>query len=128
MYIRALGNTVQLCRWQVNYFMENPDQTTTPMAEYVPTEEEADALVKMHSGTKTRLETAADEWIDGIIVDSLDQGHEIAAMGEQGYKRWMIQQKMQTPESMQQLLHDAQAALVEIYEAVMAMQEENKNI
>ena len=58
MHIRTLGNTVQLCRWQVDYTMQNGDEATTPMTKYVPTEEEADALVKMYSGTKQKLDTA----------------------------------------------------------------------
>lgn len=123
MHIRTLGNTVQLCRWQVDYTMQNGDEATTPMTKYVPTEEEADALVKMYSGTKQKLDTAANEWIDGITVDSLAHGREIAAMGEQGYKRWLAEREAKKPEALlreneqlKQQVTDAQLALAELYE------------
>lgn len=63
MHIRTLGHTVQLCRWQVSYKMDDMDIT-----EYTPTEEEADALVQQYDGTKTPLDTAGFEWVDGITV------------------------------------------------------------
>lgn len=63
MHIRMLGHTVQLCRWQVSYKMDDMDIT-----EYTPTEEEADALVQQYDGTKTPLDTAGFEWVDGITV------------------------------------------------------------
>lgn len=63
MHIRMLGHTVQLCRWQVSYKMDDAD-----MVEYVPTEEEADELVEQFGGVKTPLDTAGFEWVDGITV------------------------------------------------------------
>ena len=63
MHIRLQGHTVQLCRWQVFYKLEDMDIT-----EYTPTEEEADALVQRYGGIKTPLDTAGFEWVDGITV------------------------------------------------------------
>lgn len=113
MHIRTLGNTVQLCRWQVDYTMNNPDETTTSMTEYVPTEEEADALIKMYGGTKLMIDTTADEWIDGITVKSLDQAREIAAKGETAYN-----QSLATKDYASQIA-DLQFALAELYEKMI---------
>lgn len=63
MKIRMKGYVCQLCRWQVTYQSLGHEVT-----EYVPTEAEADALVQLYGGTKTALDTAADEWADGITV------------------------------------------------------------
>ncbi len=113
MHIRTLGNTVQLCRWQVDYTMNNPDETTTPMTEYVPTEEEADALINMYGGTKLMIDTVGDEWIDGITVVSLDQAREIAAKGEVAYKQSLAKKDYAGQ------LEDLQLALAELYEKMV---------
>lgn len=62
MEIRMKGYVCQLCRWQVTYQSLGHEVT-----EYVPTEAEADALVQLYGGTKTALDTAADEWVDGLV-------------------------------------------------------------
>lgn len=125
MHIRTLGNTVQLCRWQVQY-TTTVGESSEPVTDYVPTDEEADLLVSMYNGTKTRLETASDEWIDGIEVESLDKAREIAAMGEQGYKAWQAKQTMQSPEMLAQQLHAAQLALVDLHKQILEAKTANE--
>ena len=55
--------------------------------------------------------------------DSLAHGREIAAMGEQGYKRWLAEREAKNPEALlreneqlKQQVTDAQLALAELYE------------
>ncbi len=125
MYIRTLGNTVQLCRWQVDYTMANPDETTTSVTEYVPTEEEANELVLTNGGTKLALITSSDEWIDGIEVESYDEAVSIAQMGKTAYEKKLKQKESMKSENLlkeneylkQQIL-DTQLALTELYESI----------
>lgn len=81
---RMCGTTIQLCRWQVTYKMDDLD-----MVKYVPTEEEADAMAERYSGTKAPLDTSADEWADGIDVGETSQPMEAArtliAQGKSAY-------------------------------------------
>lgn len=101
MYIRMLGNTVQLCRWKVEYKNQFIKEESIFMIEYVPTEEEADAILQMNSGgTKTRLETVNDEWADGLEFETLDKAREIVALGEEGYKKWLVEQESKKPENL----------------------------
>lgn len=93
MHIRMLGHTVQLCRWQVSYKMDDID-----MVEYVPTEEEADEFVEQFGGVKTPLDTAGFEWVDGITADSLDSARSIAESGEQKYKFELERKEKCSPE------------------------------
>ena len=85
MEIRMKGYVCQLCRWQVTY--QSLGQEVT---EYVPTEAEADALVQLYGGTKTALDTAADEWADGITVPETSirpktDAEAIIAQGKEAY-------------------------------------------
>ena len=85
MEIRMQGYVVQLCRWQVTYQSLGQEAT-----ECVPTEAEADALVQLYGGTKNALDTATDEWVDGITVPETSirpktDAEAIIAQGKEAY-------------------------------------------
>lgn len=104
MHIRTLGHTVQLCRWQVSYKMDDAD-----MVEYVPTEEEADELVEQFGGVKTPLDTVGFEWVDGITVPESStmpktDAEAIIARGKSAYLNSMTIPSVQT--SMAAMMRD----------------------
>lgn len=125
MQIRVVGRKIELCRYGVTYTMQEK-----PQEFFVPTKEEADLLAEQYDGTIEILDTAADEWMDGIEIPEtnrpMEKALEIAAMGEEGYKKWLEQQAAQSPENLaaenaqlKQQLTDTQLALVEVYEMML---------
>lgn len=99
MHIRMLGHTVQLCRWQVSYKIDDMD-----MVEYVPTEEEADDIAQRYNGVKSALTLFDDEWMDGLEVadvpDTYAEAMRIYSLGEQVYKQQIEDNKKRNAEQL----------------------------
>ena len=66
---------------------ENPVQKVT---EYVPTQEEVNAIAERTGGTVTALDTSEYEWLDGIEVadvpDTMAEAVKIYEMGQAAYQ------------------------------------------
>lgn len=125
MQIRVQGNKIELCRYGVKYMVQEQEYTF-----FTPIREEADHLAEQYDGVVEILDTMADEWIDGLELPKtnmpMEAANEIAAMGEEGYKKWLEQQAAQSPEKLaeeneklKQQLTDTQLALVEVYEMIL---------
>lgn len=87
-------------------------------------------IIDLYGGTYETLDTKGWEWLDGIQIPEtnrpMEKALEIAAMGEEGYKKWLEQQVAQSPENLaaenaqlKQQLTDTQLALVEVYEMML---------
>lgn len=129
MFIRTQGNVVELCRWKIEYQINEQN-----FIMYVPTEEEADYYVKQYQATKTKLDTTNDEWVDGITVPETStqpktDAEKLIALGKEGYEQYLKDQEKQKPEnlvkqddSLNKQVTDSQIALAELYEMVLTSQ------
>ena len=76
---RMYGRIIEINRYSVTYQEQFPtlpqldgeeilEQESIERIEYVPTQEESDAIAKRTGGTVTTLDTTTYEWLDGIEV------------------------------------------------------------
>ena len=123
MKIRVQGLTIELLRYAIAYTRDG-----IAMTQFAQTKEEAEWIAKRFDGTVTQLDTAKDEWIDGIEVKPTnmpyDAAMEIAEMGEQGYKDFIEHEKLKDPEALakenealKKQVTDLEMALADIYES-----------
>ena len=91
------GTIIKLLRYKITYIEKDEIR-------YALTEEEAKDIATVTGGTVTKLDTTADEWIDGIDVAPTnmpyDKAKKIAAMGEQGYREYVETKRRKDPEVM----------------------------
>ena len=95
------GRIIEINRYCVTYqeqlpALTQPDGEDTPeqgpieCTEYVPTQEEANAIAERTGGTVTALDTTAYEWLDGIEVtdvpDTFSEAVKIYEMGQAAYQ------------------------------------------
>lgn len=88
---RMYGRIIELYRYRVDYSPgEDGEQIATAITERFPTAEEAQAVADRTGGTLTPLDTAANEWLDGIEVadvpDTFGEAVRIYEMGEAAYR------------------------------------------
>ena len=98
---RMYGRVIEINRYSVTYKEQlpeipSPDSEETPQQEsierieYVPTQEEANAIAERTSGTVTALDTSEYEWLDGIEVsdvpDTFAEAVKIYDMGQAAYQ------------------------------------------
>ena len=98
---RMYGRIIEINRYSVTYQEqfsslpqpdgeETPEQEPTERIEYVPTQEEANAIAERTGGTVTALDPAEYEWLDGIEVadvpDTFSEAVKIYEMGQAAYQ------------------------------------------
>lgn len=98
---RMYGRIIEINRYSVTYQEqppilpqpdgeETPEQEPTERIEYVPTQEESDAIAERTGGTVTALDTTEYEWLDGIEVadvpDTFAEAIKIYEMGQAAYQ------------------------------------------
>ena len=98
---RMYGRIIEINRYSVTYqeqfpTFSQPDGEETPQQEsiehieYVPTQEEANAVAERTGGTVTTLDTTTYEWLDGIEVadvpDTFAEAVKIYEMGQAAYQ------------------------------------------
>lgn len=98
---RMYGRIIEINRYAVTYQEqfpslpqpdgeETPEQEPTERIEYVPTQEEADAVAERTGGTVTTLDTTTYEWLDGIEVvdvpDTFSEAVKIYEMRQAAYQ------------------------------------------
>lgn len=125
MKILLEGNIVKLCKYKITYKNNN-----CMINEFASDIDSVKDIIDLYGGTYETLDTKGWEWLDGIQIPEtnrpMEKALEIAAMGEEGYKKWLEQQAAQSPENLaaenaqlKQQLTDTQLALVEVYEMML---------
>lgn len=122
---RLQGDQVEIYRYSITV-KEGELETVF----YAVTKEEADKIIKEHGGILEQIDTSNMEWFDGMVIKPtnrpMEEASKILEMGEEGYKKWLEQQAVQSPEKLaeeneklKQQLTDTQLALVEVYEMML---------
>lgn len=98
---RMYGRTIEINRYSVTYQEQPPslpqldgeeilEQESIERIEYVPTQEEANAIAERTGGTVIALEASEYEWLDGIEVadvpDTFAEAVKIYEMGQAAYQ------------------------------------------
>lgn len=98
---RMYGRVIEINRYSVTYKEqppeilspdgdEIPEQSPIKHTEYIPTQEEANAIAERTGGIVTALDTSEYEWLDGIEVsdvpDTFAEAVKIHEMGQAAYQ------------------------------------------
>lgn len=86
---RMYGRIIEINRYSVTYQEQFPEQEPIERTEYVPAQEEANAIAERTGGTVTALDTSEYGWLDGIEVadvpDTFAEAIKIYDMGQAAY-------------------------------------------